>query len=84
MKTHFKSTFFMYFRTLTSYLNTDYGKDKEYAVLRDNCYEYTDREYTYKLCPFSTASQRPKSGGHETNLGYVHMFSWPVIMLLIS
>ncbi|XP_048760429.2 uncharacterized protein LOC125669743 isoform X3 [Ostrea edulis] len=55
--------------TLTSYLNTDYGKDKEYAVLRDNCYEYTDREYTYKLCPFSTASQRPKSGGHETNLG---------------
>nr|XP_022319661.1 glucosidase 2 subunit beta-like isoform X1 [Crassostrea virginica] len=55
--------------TLTSYLNTDYGKDQAYAVLRDNCYEYTDREYTYKLCPFSTASQRPKSGGHETNLG---------------
>ncbi|XP_052686193.1 glucosidase 2 subunit beta-like isoform X2 [Crassostrea angulata] len=55
--------------TLTSYLNTDYGKDKEYAILRDNCYEYTDREYTYKLCPFATASQRPKAGGHETNLG---------------
>ncbi|XP_061191437.1 glucosidase 2 subunit beta-like isoform X1 [Saccostrea echinata] len=55
--------------SLTSYLNTDYGKDKEFAVLRDQCYEYTDREYTYKLCPFSTASQRPKSGGHETNLG---------------
>lgn len=38
--------------------------------MRDNCYEYTDREYTYKLCPFATASQRPKAGGHETNLGY--------------
>ena len=63
----------VYFRTLTSYLNTDYGKDQAYAVLRDNCYEYTDREYTYKLCPFSTASQRPKSGGHETNLGYLSM-----------
>lgn len=62
--------FIIFFRTFTSYLNTDYGKDKEYAILRDNCYEYTDREYTYKLCPFASASQRPKAGGHETNLGY--------------
>jgi protein kinase C substrate 80K-H len=60
----------VYFRDLQSYLGTDYGPNEEYSALKGNCYEYTDREYTYKLCAFDRASQRPKNGGSETSLGY--------------
>lgn len=55
--------------SVKSYLELDFGPNREFAVLKDQCFEYTDREYTYKYCPFSRGSQRPKSGGHETSLG---------------
>jgi len=33
-------------------LNKDFGTDDEFRPMDGNCYEYSDREYTYKLCPF--------------------------------
>lgn len=33
-------------------LGRDYGPSDEYRPLEGTCYELTDREYTYKLCPF--------------------------------
>lgn len=56
-------------RDLESSLTTDYGAEDEFMAVHGQCFEYTDREYTYKLCPFDRASQRPKDGGSETSLG---------------
>lgn len=61
-----------YFRDIEKFLSQDLGPDDVFYPLRDQCYEYTDREYTYKFCPFEKATQRPKGGGSETNLGLVY------------
>ncbi|CAH1774705.1 unnamed protein product [Owenia fusiformis] len=50
-------------------IDLDLGSDHEFFPLKGQCYEYTDREYTYKLCPFQKSTQRPKNGGAETSLG---------------
>ena len=56
-------------KDLEKYLGTSFGEDHEFSPLFEQCYEYTDREYTYKLCMFEKVTQRGKNGGRETSLG---------------
>lgn len=39
-------------RSLEETQEKDYGPEEEFRVMDGNCYEFTDREYTYRLCPF--------------------------------
>ncbi len=56
-------------RDLKKYLEMTFGERNEFAPLYEKCYEFTDREYTYKMCAFQKVSQKGKHGGRETSLG---------------
>lgn len=50
-------------------LELDVGPNNEFASMIDKCFEYEDREYIYKMCPFEKTVQRSKSNSGETSIG---------------
>lgn len=55
-------------------LEMDLGPNGEFASMIDHCFEYEDREYVYKLCPFEKTVQKSKNNHVETSIG--HWKSW--------
>ncbi|CAF1018588.1 unnamed protein product [Didymodactylos carnosus] len=55
-------------------LEIDFGPEDEFSTMFNECYNYEEREYTYRVCMFKTASQIPKGGGSEVVIG--HWESW--------
>jgi len=64
-------------KRLEEYSQIDFGVDDEFAPLYHQCFEYTERQYTYKLCLFDKTSQRNKDGGGDTSLGRFDSWSGP-------
>ncbi|CAF1597225.1 unnamed protein product, partial [Didymodactylos carnosus] len=46
------------------------GEHDEFSIMYDQCYDYEEREYTYRVCMFKSAVQIPKGGGSEVTIGY--------------
>ena len=62
---------------LERYLSKDFGPDDTFAPLANQCFEYNDLEYTYKMCAFDYCAQKPLHGGSETRLGSWEKWSVP-------
>lgn len=58
-------------------LNMDFGEDQSYQELHGKCFDMDTHEYTYRLCPFDKAVQKPKGGASETSLGRWGSWSGP-------
>lgn len=53
--------------SLTEKLKHDFGKEKEFYLFYDQCFESKQNKYVYKICPFKQASQ--VEGYGNTRLG---------------
>ena len=54
--------------------DVDVGPHGEYSAVIDQCYDFEEREYTYRICMFKDAKQISKGGGNDVSIG--HWDSW--------
>ncbi|GIX89406.1 glucosidase 2 subunit beta [Caerostris extrusa] len=50
-------------KQLQAFIDADFGSGDQFAVLKGQCFDFEDREYTYRFCPFDKASQISKRWG---------------------
>lgn len=56
-------------KDVENFLQMDLGETDVFYPLMDNCFDYTDKEYTYTVCPFKKCTQKQLNSGRETSLG---------------
>jgi len=64
-------------RDLKKQSEVDVGPLGEYSAFIDQCYDYEEREYTYRICMFKDVKQIPKGGGGDVTVGYWDSWSGP-------
>ncbi|XP_015200931.2 glucosidase 2 subunit beta-like [Lepisosteus oculatus] len=68
----------MEIRDLEEMLSTDYGSNKEFIYLQNQCFEMTVYEYTYMFCPFNQVTQKGSTGTETIVLGKWHSWAGPI------
>lgn len=53
----------------------DWGATNEWSYALGSCFSVDLTEYTYEICPFAEARQKPKNGGGSTGLGKFEGFT---------
>uniref|UniRef100_A0A7S1KLC1 Glucosidase 2 subunit beta n=1 Tax=Percolomonas cosmopolitus TaxID=63605 RepID=A0A7S1KLC1_9EUKA len=54
---------------LKSTLDTDFGPDQAFFILKGQCFKLKDKNYEYELCPFDKSTQKDERGYGSTSLG---------------
>ncbi|PKA61833.1 hypothetical protein AXF42_Ash008665 [Apostasia shenzhenica] len=68
--------------SLSEKLKHDFGKEKEFYLFYDHCFESKQNKYVYKICPFKQASQ--VEGHSTTRLGSWDKFEESYRVMLFS
>ncbi|KAG8180886.1 hypothetical protein JTE90_018386 [Oedothorax gibbosus] len=50
-------------------LKADFGEEDEFLILETQCFEFSEKRYLYKLCPFDKVVQTVKVSKEETLIG---------------
>ncbi|GFS66198.1 glucosidase 2 subunit beta [Nephila pilipes] len=50
-------------------LDADFGEEDEFLVLETQCFEFSEKRYMYRLCPFDKVIQVVKVSNEETLIG---------------
>ncbi|XP_042899463.1 glucosidase 2 subunit beta [Parasteatoda tepidariorum] len=58
-------------------LQSDFGESDEFLFLENRCYEFSEKRYIYKFCPFDKTTQIVKVSKDETLIGLWDKWSGP-------
>ncbi|XP_035234252.1 glucosidase 2 subunit beta-like isoform X2 [Stegodyphus dumicola] len=58
-------------------LKADFGEEDEFLVLENQCFEFSEKRYLYRMCPFDKVVQVTKVNREETLIGLWDKWSGP-------
>lgn len=64
-------------RDLKKQSDVDIGPNGEFGAFLDQCFDFHEREYTYRVCMFKDAKQISKDASNEVVIGYWDSWTGP-------